>query len=125
MNFRADARPKIGQLVILKGINSPQMVVKEVIDENVTTIWFDLANKCHEHTFSYTLLTILSESTYVKSFVTKQGLDLTEYIKDPTFRGYIDADQKIRAIKQLRELARIGLKEAKDAVDELIINKRW
>lgn len=44
---------------------------------------------------------------------------IAEALHDAELLGYVDEGEKVHAIKRLRELTGAGLKESKDAIDQL------
>ncbi|MFN3431619.1 MAG: ribosomal protein L7/L12 [Candidatus Sericytochromatia bacterium] len=67
------------------------------------------------------LLTLVSQGQQVRQVASTPGVPM-DPLHDPRFsevRGYIQQQQKIQAIKTHRELTGMGLKESKDAVEDL------
>lgn len=116
MNFRSDKRPKQGDVVRLKHIEGPRLLVLEVLGDEVTVGWFDLAMKYHSETFSHVML--LKEDNIEKTYVSKAGLDFGHVVYNAEFQNHVQSNRKIQAIKVARAISGVGLKEAKDFVEE-------
>ncbi len=118
MNLRADNRPKIGDVVQLKDVVGPRMIVEDISsDDMVKTVWFDLARRYQSASFPNFLLTKVSTDT--------SSISREKVLSNPEFKAAMLSGQTIKATKIFSSLTGLGLKDSKDAVDELIESKVW
>jgi uncharacterized protein YodC (DUF2158 family) len=122
MNFRKEDMPGIGELVKLKKVNGPSMLVLETHEcGGVKVGWFDLAQNYHEHAFSCEFL----EKEKDSSFTSKAGLSFPSHIvkileSDVAFMNCIRENKKIDAIKLARAMSGMGLADSKRFVEDLM-----
>ena len=111
----------IGSICKLKGIEGPTMLVED-IDFRVDTgkkyevakcVWFK--DSCiNSSAFNVDVLEVIKDSSTAPMSV------MSRLIKDhPVILQYILDGQNINAIKVIREVEGLGLKEAKDLVDDI------
>lgn len=121
MNMRDKIKFNFGEVVCFKEIVGPAMVVLNIDDgRGVQTGWFDLANKYHTEWFSYQLLRkVNDEKIYIKTEpLSRMGFE--ELRTKPDFQSALMSGKKIEAIKLARQYTGMGLKEAKELVEEIM-----
>ena len=111
-------------IVRVSGLQSLQMKVLGIKEESTTCYWFDHTNNICVFRFPTTSLEITTDDK-VFSYYSTTGKTININKQNSNFDSFKTAileNSKIRAIKQLRNMTGLGLKEAKDDVEHHMIN---
>lgn len=130
MNLRNDNTPHRGDVVTMKSIPGPRMLVlADEEDGEVSVTWFDTNHVLHEAKFGLDVIEKDKLPTIdFKAIQVPYGTEnrLKEVVKMSSFAEAMAKNQKIQAIKYVREYTGLGLKEAKDFVESPeIADRRW
>ena len=116
--------PAIGDLVTIRKIAGPAMLVIGVDDQAmVNVVWFDKNNTYCMSAINAAFLEIRNEreipENKIPSLGSLHGQRLGQILQIPRVKQYMLDRQHIQAIKEIRAATGLGLKEAKDIVDQL------
>jgi uncharacterized protein YodC (DUF2158 family) len=132
LNLRRDKSPtfEIGQECKVKNLNGPKMIVIDnTKDDFISCGYYTPDGFWASLNFRKELLEEIREEEKPNLHdVQMFGFSMNQIVKDfPIIRSYIMSNEKIMAIKKVREITNLGLKEAKDFVEAVSIEmiKQW
>jgi len=126
LNLRNDELGERTHFVKVRDIRSPKMIILEEDEQTCVAFWFDENLVYHKEKFYWKDLIQVNAGTKIelnpvgvwsKFSIKYQGIQIGVVARN-AIQEAVQTNNKIQTIKLLREESRIGLKEAKDFIEE-------